>query len=133
MVRAGRLAVWAAPGLGGGAGPGANAPAGLHPLGGGARVAAGAVGPGPRRRAGTPPRGATMNRWWVAALCLVPCLAMSHPLDPALLELRESPGAPVEVRWREPMGPPGSAPLVPALPERCRPVSSVREEPSGQA
>src|SRR5262245_55025627 len=99
MVRADRLAVWAAPGLGGGTGPGANAPAGRHPLGGGARVAAGAVGPGPRHRAGTPPRpprGAAMNGgrwWWVAALWLVPGLAMSHPLDPALLELRESPGA----------------------------------------
>jgi hydrogenase/urease accessory protein HupE len=73
------------------------------------------------------------GRCWVVVLWLAPGLALSHPLDPALLELRESPGAPVEVRWREPMGAPGSALLTPVLPERCRPASPVREEPSGQS
>jgi len=47
--------------------------------------------------------------------------ALAHPLDPALLELRERGDARIEVRFQAPM-PVGS--LRPVLPPRCRVVSA---------
>ncbi|HEX9731262.1 MAG TPA: HupE/UreJ family protein [Thermoanaerobaculia bacterium] len=49
--------------------------------------------------------------------------AAAHPLDPALLELRETPDSVVEVLWRLPSAQPRDAPLEPVLPERCRPLA----------
>jgi hypothetical protein len=45
--------------------------------------------------------------------------AGAHPLDPALLEIREIRGAPVEVLWRQPSLQPREAPVHPVLPRRC--------------
>lgn len=53
-------------------------------------------------------------------LCLGAVSALAHPLDPALLELREQPDARVAVHFRSPL-PAGS--LQPALPPRCVAVS----------
>lgn len=63
-----------------------------------------------------------------AALFCVFCVALAgpaaaHPLDPALLELREAPGSVVEVLWRLPAAQPRDAPLEPVLPDRCRPLA----------
>lgn len=49
--------------------------------------------------------------------------AAAHPLDPALLELRETSDSVVEVLWRLPAAQPRDAPLEPVLPERCRPLA----------
>jgi len=55
------------------------------------------------------------------ALTLAPgATAAAHPLDPALLELRELGGGAVAVRWKEPPGPAAARPR-PALPPECRP------------
>jgi len=45
--------------------------------------------------------------------------AGAHPLDPALLEIREVRGAPLEVLWRQPSLQPRDAPIHPVLPRRC--------------
>ena len=45
--------------------------------------------------------------------------ASAHPLDPALLEIREVRGAPVEVLWRQPSLRSRDAPIHPVLPRRC--------------
>jgi len=45
----------------------------------------------------------------------------AHPLDPALLDLNESPSGVVAVRWSIPVAQPlGAAPLQPVLPATCR-------------
>jgi hydrogenase/urease accessory protein HupE len=53
-----------------------------------------------------------------------PMRPWAHPLDPALLELRESGGAAVEVLWRVPLLQPSNAPLSPVLPSRCHELSA---------
>ena len=45
--------------------------------------------------------------------------AGAHPLDPALLEIREIRGSPAEVLWRQPSLQPRDAPIHPVLPRRC--------------
>jgi hydrogenase/urease accessory protein HupE len=52
--------------------------------------------------------------------------AFAHPLDPALLELRESPPGQFAVLWRVPRSGPATAPLRPALPLRCVERSAPR-------
>ena len=51
----------------------------------------------------------------LAWLCLHVATALAHPLDPALLELREQRNAPMEVRFQAPL----PVLLQPVLPERC--------------
>ena len=46
--------------------------------------------------------------------------AVAHPLDPAVLELREQRGAPLQVRFQEPL----PALLQPILPARCTPLTT---------
>jgi len=63
----------------------------------------------------------------IAALWLgLVTLAPAHPLDPALLELRELPDGEVSVLWRVPRSAPASVPLRPLLPAHC----ALRSEPS---
>lgn len=62
--------------------------------------------------------------WLWAALAPTP--VTSHPLDPALLELRESADGQVALLWRVPRSQPTNAPLRPTLPARC----ASRTEPS---
>jgi hydrogenase/urease accessory protein HupE len=57
---------------------------------------------------------------------LTPTPLASHPLDPALLELRESADGQVALLWRVPRAQPTNAPLRPTLPARC----ASRTEPS---
>jgi hypothetical protein len=52
--------------------------------------------------------------------------AFAHPLDPALLELRESPPGQFSVLWRVPRSGPATAPLRPALPRGCVERSAPR-------
>ncbi len=57
----------------------------------------------------------------VGILAGVPCV-WAHPLDPSLLELRESDTGEVLVLWRTPLarlGDPAGAALTPVLPETC--------------
>lgn len=63
-----------------------------------------------------------------AALCLGLGAggAFAHPLDPALLELRESRDGDVIVLWRVPRSQPSAAPLRPVLPDRCVERSAPR-------
>ena len=48
--------------------------------------------------------------------------SLAHPLDPALLELRETAPGTFDVLWKTPRT--ARATLDPVLPERCRPASS---------
>ncbi|WP_296806138.1 hypothetical protein, partial [Thiocapsa sp.] len=48
---------------------------------------------------------------------------VAHPLDPALLEIRESPTDTLDVLWRLPVSRTADAPLQAILPEGCTPVS----------
>ncbi len=50
---------------------------------------------------------------------LAPTRSGAHPLDPALLELRESRDGQVAVLWRVPRAQPTATPLRPVLPGRC--------------
>ncbi len=50
--------------------------------------------------------------------------AMAHPLDPALLEIRESADATLDVLWRPPVSPPGDVPLQLVLPDGCASLSA---------
>jgi hydrogenase/urease accessory protein HupE len=49
---------------------------------------------------------------------------LSHPLDPALLELWESGDSTLQVLWRLPLTQPMDAPLRPVLPDGCTEISS---------
>ena len=54
------------------------------------------------------------------SLWLRAAAVLGHPLDPALLELREQHAAPTEVRFQAPL----PSPLRPLLPERCVALSA---------
>jgi hypothetical protein len=56
----------------------------------------------------------------LACLGLHVATALAHPLDPALLELREQRNAPMKVRFQAPL----PVLLQPVLPERCKSVSA---------
>ncbi len=49
---------------------------------------------------------------------------VAHPLDPALLEIRESADATLDVLWRPPVSPPGDVPLQLVLPDGCASLSA---------
>lgn len=57
--------------------------------------------------------------------------AAAHPLDPALLEIRESADAELEVLWRESAPPPGASTLTAVLPDDCQTVSAPLAHHSG--
>ena len=59
----------------------------------------------------------------LVALLSGPIPGWPHPLDPALLELREARDGAVEVHWRQPRSQPANAPLTPVLPSQCREAS----------
>ncbi|MBK1716364.1 HupE/UreJ family protein [Thiocystis violacea] len=48
---------------------------------------------------------------------------LAHPLDPALLEIQESPTGALEVLWRWPLSRTGDSPLKVVLPDACRSLS----------
>jgi HupE / UreJ protein len=58
--------------------------------------------------------------------------ATAHPLDPALLEIRESAAATLDVMWRPPQRQPDSTPLQPVLPEGCANLSAPATSQSGR-
>src|SRR2546422_11365827 len=49
---------------------------------------------------------------------------VAHPLDPALLEIRESADATLDVLWRPPVSPPRDVPLHLVLPDGCASLSA---------
>jgi hypothetical protein len=49
---------------------------------------------------------------------------VAHPLDPALLEIRESPTGTLDVLWRLPVSGTADAPLQAILPAGCKPLSA---------
>lgn len=49
---------------------------------------------------------------------------VAHPLDPALLEIRESPTGTLDVLWRLPLSQSTDVPLRAILPEGCTPLST---------
>ncbi len=49
---------------------------------------------------------------------------IAHPLDPALLEIRESPTGTLDVLWRFPVSQSAGVPLRAILPEQCAPLSA---------
>ena len=57
----------------------------------------------------------------------------AHPLDPALLEIREIRDAPVEVLWRVPLGRPGTPSILPVLPHRCVGLSTPTSSNAGRS
>jgi hydrogenase/urease accessory protein HupE len=57
--------------------------------------------------------------------------ASAHPLDPALLELRESENATIDVLWRIPAALPAGSRIEPVFPDRCAPLSSPRNNQTG--
>ncbi len=77
---------------------------------------------------------AALTRWLcLLALWLGPLTpALAHPLDPALLELRETDPGHFEVLWRTPLSQPVNAPLTPLLPARCAMSSPRQPSDNGQ-
>lgn len=57
--------------------------------------------------------------------------ASAHPLDPALLEIRESGNATIDVLWRIPASLPAGGPLKPIFPRRCATLAAPRASPTG--
>jgi hydrogenase/urease accessory protein HupE len=51
-----------------------------------------------------------------------PCTASAHPLNPALLEVRELGGGKCDVNWRTAVGGAASTPFQPVLPPDCKPI-----------
>jgi hydrogenase/urease accessory protein HupE len=56
--------------------------------------------------------------------------AAGHPLDPALLDVRELADGRAEVTWRTPVEGPGATLLAPVLPTRCRVLTAPVAEPN---
>ena len=65
-------------------------------------------------------------------LMAIPVCSFGHPLDPALLELKESQTGIVEVLWRTPLFQPKNAPLLPVLPGRCQSIEPALASENGQ-
>ncbi|MEY2681156.1 MAG: hypothetical protein RL661_1387 [Pseudomonadota bacterium] len=65
-------------------------------------------------------------------LMAIPVCGFGHPLDPALLELKESQTGIVEVLWRAPLIQPKNAPLSPVLPDRCRSIEPALASENAQ-
>jgi hydrogenase/urease accessory protein HupE len=57
--------------------------------------------------------------------------ALAHPLEPALLQIRESAEGTFDVLWRPPPSQPGDAVVSPVLPDGCAEVSDPRPAPGG--
>jgi len=55
----------------------------------------------------------------------------AHPLDPALLEIRESPSGTLDVLWRFPASQAAGAPLQAILPQGCTQLSAPVESRAG--
>ncbi|MGZ8238096.1 MAG: HupE/UreJ family protein [Methylobacter sp.] len=72
----------------------------------------------------------TVIETWILAFSSV---GWGHPLDPALLDIRESEGTVVEVLWRLPASQPSNAPISPVFPERCQELSSPTVSENGQS
>ena len=65
----------------------------------------------------------------LALLAAAASPANAHPLDPALLDINESPSGLVAVRWSVPVAQPlGAAPLQPVLPTTCRATTPPQVE-----
>jgi len=56
----------------------------------------------------------------------IPRAALSHPLAPSLLELREQDGGRVEVRWKTSAYRPTGSRIEPRLPDWCKPAGEPR-------
>lgn len=65
-------------------------------------------------------------------LCGMPASAVAHPLDPALLEIRESAKGGLDVLWRPPWSQTADVPLQPILPDGCAPLSPPVVSQSGR-
>jgi len=63
---------------------------------------------------------------FAAVVLALPCTARAHPLAPCVLEIREVGGGRADVGWKTPLLRPRGAELEPALPSRCRDVTSRR-------
>ena len=72
-----------------------------------------------------PPMSISAIILWAALLWMggAASSVVAHPLDPALLEIRESPTGTLDVLWRLPVSRIADAPLQTILPEGCTPVS----------
>jgi hypothetical protein len=57
--------------------------------------------------------------------------ALAHPLEPALLQIRESAQGTFDVLWRPPPSQPGDAVVSPLLPDGCADVSEPGPVPGG--
>ncbi len=57
--------------------------------------------------------------------------ASAHPLDPALLEIRESANSTIDVLWRVPASQPADAPLKPLFPHGCATLSNPSASQTG--
>jgi hydrogenase/urease accessory protein HupE len=65
-------------------------------------------------------------------LMAIPVCSFGHPLDPALLELKETQTGIVDVLWRTPLLQPKNAPLSPVLPDRCQTIEPAVASENGQ-
>jgi hydrogenase/urease accessory protein HupE len=70
-----------------------------------------------------------IKAWFLA----FPSVGWGHPLDPALLDIKESGGAAVEVLWRLPISQPSNAPISPVFPKRCHELSPSTVSKNGQS
>lgn len=75
------------------------------------------------------PRGSllALALWIIGALSA----AVAHPLDPALLDIRESTPGTLEVLWRLPSSQNADAPLRAVLPENWQPVAAPAIDRAG--
>lgn len=69
---------------------------------------------------------------WMVLLCAgAASTVVAHPLDPALLEIRESPTGTLEVLWRLPVSQTAGEPLRAVLPEGCTSLSAPHASRAG--
>jgi hydrogenase/urease accessory protein HupE len=71
--------------------------------------------------------------WWTALFWAFGAVssAVAHPLDPALLEIRESPTGALDVRLRMPLAQSAGDPLRAILPQGCVPLSAPTADRAG--